>query len=152
MRKLHLALLLCLGLAVAGHAAGGGKDKDKDKDKGDVKRLKGSWQVVSAEFAGQAAKEDAVKSMTFVFDDENLNIKDGTKSRAFPYKLDETKKPTAFDLTFGKKGALCRASTSSKGDNLKICFTAPGEKRPTEFASPKKSQVVLYVLKRAKGE
>lgn len=66
-------------------------------------------------------------------------------------KIDPTKTPKTLDQTFTKGGAGAGKTSlwiyELKDDTLKICATAPGDPRPTEFKGN-----TLQVWKRQKGK
>lgn len=76
---------------------------------------------------------------------------DGKRIVESSSKIDPTKTPKTLDQTFTKGGGG-EGKTSLwiyelKDDTLKICATAPGEPRPTEFKGN-----TLQVWKRQKGK
>ncbi len=37
-----------------------------------------------------------------------------------------------------------------KGDEIKLCYAMPMEKRPTKFESPKDSKILYFTMKKVK--
>ena len=52
----------------------------------------------------------------------------------------------------GGKELILKGIYALDGDDLKVCFGAPGEKRPTEFKTEGGSSEQLAVMKRDKKE
>jgi uncharacterized protein (TIGR03067 family) len=68
-------------------------------------------------------------------------------------KLDPSASPKLVDISVAggtQKGAVIKGIYQLKGDELKVCARVFGNGRPTEFASPAGSSIVLLVLKRQK--
>ncbi len=116
----------------------------------ELKKLAGTWTIVSAEKSGEkppAGELDGVRviiagnKIAFKKDDK-LDGEEGT------FKLDLATKPKQIDLM--GKDKLLQGIYELSGDTLKICASAPGEARPTKFASPEGSKTFLLILKRAK--
>src|SRR5688572_22850024 len=131
---------LLLGLALT-IAAPGPKDKEKP-----AATLEGVWAVEKIE--GKGDKE--VANVTFTFTADKVSIKEGAKERVenAGYTSDATKKPAHIDIKpdRGNKDMAILGIYEIDGDNLKICFTADGGTRPTEFKADKDARTVLVVL------
>ncbi len=137
-------VLVALGAALAA-------DDSKDKD-----QILGTWQVSSMELGGNPAPEDATKEVRFEFTADKMILSGmrGPEKREYTYKLDPTTKPKAIDtspLDGPFKGKTGPAIYELDGDTLKLCIPNKETKdRPSEFKSPKGSQLGLFVLKRVK--
>lgn len=133
---------------------------------GDAQRLQGTWNVVEAVVNGKTATEGALKGAKVVFagnkmtlislvpinEDKPERIED---RREFTFKLDPSKTPKAIDVKaengpFKKEMHYNPSIYSLEGDTLKLCLpNKTTKRRPTEFKSEEKSDLVLMVLKKA---
>jgi uncharacterized protein (TIGR03067 family) len=89
-----------------------------------------------------------------VFSGEKMSIfppdGDGKQALANTFRLDPSQTPKAIDATRVKGGKMAKGYELD-GDTLKLCLPIRLEKeRPTEFAAPEKSEVLLLTLKRVK--
>ncbi len=131
-----------------------GADDAKKEQAGDAKQMAGVWSLVSAERDGQPAPEEFVKSLRReVKDDEYALTRDGETLGKGKFKVDSTTKPKTIDFmpTEGNaKGMTMLGIYELTGDNLKVCYAAPGKDRPKEFSAPAGSGNTLSVWKREK--
>jgi len=126
----YVTLLLAVGFLIAA-AASAQEKTDKDK-------LQGTWQSVSAEQNGK--EQDDAKEYKMIFEGDTFSVKRGDQV-AFKgtFKLDPSKKPKTFDLTFTEgpddlKGKTSPGIYELDGDNFKFCAPEPGTTdRPKEF-------------------
>jgi uncharacterized protein (TIGR03067 family) len=134
-----------------------GEDAKKDLDK-----LQGTWAVTAMEKGGEAAPKDVVEKITVTFKGNKI-IMDGPLAAPkgeepvkpeFTVKLDPAKKPKAIDTTplSGKfKGKTQMGIYQLEGDELKLCLPNQEVKeRPSEFKSPKGSDLAVMTLKRSR--
>ena len=142
MKRL-LGVLLLAGAVLAVAA----DDKKEDAAKAELKKLEGTWLLVSAEENGQKAPDNGVKIKAVVKGDK-LTIYFGDQKLEGTISVDPSKKPKEIDTvtTADKKKSL--AIYELNGDTLKICG-GKGE-RPKEFKADKGSNCALYVYKREK--
>lgn len=148
MKRLTGVLLLaCAALA------SGADDKKDDAAKGDLKKLQGTWMLVSMEIDGKTAPAEQTKHVKSVVEGNKVTVsfKDEVKAAA-TFTVDASKKPKAMDATAimgPNKGKTSLAIYDIDGDTFKIC-SSEGKKRPTEFAAKEGSGISLMVWKRAK--
>src|SRR5262249_31974956 len=136
--------LIAAGLLIA---AGARQAIADDKAKDDEKIL-GAWTVVSFEEGGQKAPEAALRDMTVTFTaDGKMTTKRGEQEEVSTFKLDPSKKIKEFEGT-NAQGKTADGIYKLEGDSLTICFARAAGSRPTEFASPEGTKIVLTVLKR----
>jgi uncharacterized protein (TIGR03067 family) len=138
--------LLVLGLFVAG----AGKD-----DKAELKKLEGTWQLVSEVMDGKEQPAEHVKRIRWIFDDQgHWKVEDDGKTIfTGDMKIYPDRNPKAADSTLtgagDQKGKMVRAIYELDGDTLKQCWVVEGE-RPRAF-DPKPGPGVNYsVYKRVK--
>lgn len=139
-----LASLFVIGIAAAG-----------DDAKADLKRLQGTWQVVSAISKGEKVPAEDIFELELVIEGDKINVREkGKVQERMTFKIDPAKKPPAIDFTHTdgpKKDKVDHAIYQLDGDNLKICVNEEsGGARPRAFASNAGSTYSLVVLKRAK--
>ena len=114
-----------------------------------LKAMEGDWKVEKMTAGGQELPAEAVAKITFTIKDGEITPSDNPADKA-KLKLDPSKKPAHLDLT-DKSNKTVPGIYEVSGETLKLCFAdEPAATRPTEFASPKDSKVVLMVLKKAK--
>ncbi len=139
MRKQVMALIgFCL---VAGGVAGQGGKGDK--------ALEGpTWSIVAFEKGGK--KEDATgKGFTATFTGGKLHLsKGGGDTKDGTYKIDPTKKPKQIDMVV--ENETVKGIYEIKGDTLRICGTAKGDPRPTEFKTGADSPALILTFSREK--
>ena len=144
--KPQVLALLAVGVLTAGDVARG-DDAKQDQ-------LEGTWQVVQLESGGEKAPENGLKEMQVVLTKDTLSIQlSPARKQLGTYKADATRKPKAIDLmpTVGPdKGKTLAGIYQLDGDNLKLCFSEPGEERPRAFATKKGSAGMCMTLKRAR--
>ena len=148
--KWRALFVLAVGFLVAA-------DKPKDDAvKKEMKKLEGTWKVVSLEMNGNKFSEEqlnAVKKMVIKGNKYTIHLANNEVTMTF--KVDPSKKPKAIDSTYeDQNGETVKAKGiyELKGDTLKVCRTTKTDaKRPTKFASKADSGLILVVYKRAKS-
>jgi uncharacterized protein (TIGR03067 family) len=132
-----------LVIAAGGPAAAAAKD--------DRERLQGTWKVVAGESRGKPAPEDAIKDLRWVIKGDKITGRgeDG-KSFELTFQLDATKKPRAIDFNNAARKETVLGIYTLEGKQWKLCVGAPGEKRPTGFATRENLKVALFILEREK--
>jgi uncharacterized protein (TIGR03067 family) len=138
------ALAVCLLMA-----ADAPKD---DVAKRDLEMFHGYWQLVSAVRDGKQLLPEEVKQFKlaiqgnkFVLQKDAVVISEGT------FTLDPSRTPKEIDETATagpNKGKTFLAIYEIKDDRHRICFAAPGQRRPAEFSSTAGSGQLLQVWKR----
>jgi uncharacterized protein (TIGR03067 family) len=138
--------VLIVGSLCAGGAGG------QDKGKTDAEKIQGTWTFVSVERGGVDVMDDFVKEAKLTITADKVKIEFSGKEMEAGYKLDPSKKPAHIDIIAneGGKEVMIPGIYMFDGDNLKVCFSGPGEKRPTEFATQGGSNEMLVVMKREK--
>jgi RNA polymerase sigma-70 factor (ECF subfamily) len=134
------------------------------------KRFKGTWRVLSAEFARQRLPLDNLRlSVTgdrwklveqpaanrfTVYTDGATNGPKTTAHRAVIvveptvlYTFDATKDPKTIDLTF-PNGQLALGIYVLEGDRMKVCYRMSRLGRPTEYATTPGGQTLLFHFQR----
>jgi uncharacterized protein (TIGR03067 family) len=147
-----------LGMLVTGIALlfGAALTADEKNDKAfDPAKLEGNWKITAGAKFGEkiAADADTLKGV-IVISKDTITIKQGDEeAHKMSYKLDTKASPVAITMT-GTLGPAKDMTSEGiielKGDELKLCYSLPGEKRPEKFESPKDSKTLCFTLKRAK--
>jgi uncharacterized protein (TIGR03067 family) len=115
-----------------------------------LKKLEGTWNVVSWERDGKPAPAKELKGMYMIFAKDTLTIKQGKKTLGMgTFKVNTGQKPHAIDYKEGKDiiSVYDVGIFQIDGDTMKYCTTADVKKRPTKFDS---KQGWLFVLKKEK--
>ncbi len=148
MKKLLLAVLALGALA--------GADTSKTDAKKELKKLQGTWKVLTMERGGRVRDADEALGMVIAGDEFRLTKGDEVMSRG-KLKIDASKTPRQADLEIAEDhedrnvGKKALAIYSLDGSFLKLCVNRPGKsERPRAFSSPAGSQIVLVTLKREK--
>jgi uncharacterized protein (TIGR03067 family) len=150
--RMHPLMILAVGLLIAADAP------KENATKNEMKKLEGTWRIVSVGSKGKKEPADYSKRFTYTFKGDTVRfLGDNTTPGAdleYTYTLDATKSPKQIDMKLVKSsdnkglGQVQRAIYVLEGNTLKMC--AGEKKRPTGFAGTAKSQAALVILKREK--
>ncbi|MFO0966294.1 MAG: TIGR03067 domain-containing protein [Gemmataceae bacterium] len=120
-----------------------------DAVKAELKKVEGTWQLVSAVKDGKATPEETVKMIRVVIKDGKHSVFFGDKAavKEIPFAIDPSKNPkeTTDTLPDGKQ---IKGIYKLEGDMLTSCVAETGKDRPTEFAARAGSGHTLRVFKR----
>jgi uncharacterized protein (TIGR03067 family) len=105
-----------------------------DAPKSDLKRLEGTWQLISGENQGKQISEERVKAITLVIKGDKYTLQRGENSSEGTLKLDPKMKPKTIDSTTSNGDTLLGVY-ELKGDEFKVCLALPGKDRPKDFKS-----------------
>jgi uncharacterized protein (TIGR03067 family) len=123
---------------------------------GDKERIQGTWKIVSFEARGKTKllPPDAIKNSKIVFSADKMTFHFGKEITEASFTLDHGKKPKTIDMIGIKEKNAKRVPGIYllEGDDLKLCWDANCESRPTEFTKDGKrpQDLRLVVLKREK--
>jgi uncharacterized protein (TIGR03067 family) len=152
-------------VAVTGFAPAPRPKPDRRMDvKELVKKLQGTWEIVSLErnLTGKTGRTTSRSSLRFRFEGEkwsyaypNNNLRAAAPSMGGGLVLDTSKSPPAMDLVRNSQPgqstppARMRGIVKVEGDTIKFCYSLASEKdRPTSFDKIGTNQI-LMTLKRA---
>jgi len=135
-----LLMVLAVGLLLAAD------DANKDQEK-----LQGDWTLQSGERDGNPFPDEIVKSLKRNITGNKFTItRDDQPLAKGTFTLDPAKKPKAIDIKLEGTESAVHGIYEVEGDAFKLCYAAPGEARPKEFAAPAGSGFTMAVWKRAK--
>jgi uncharacterized protein (TIGR03067 family) len=139
-----LVAILAVGLLF------GADDKQADAKK-DQEKLQGDWTLQSGERDGQQFPEDLVKALKRnITGDKYVITRDGETLAKGTFTLDPAQKPKAIDIKLEGVDKPVQGIYELEGDTFKLCYAAPGEARPKEFATKAETGLTLAVWKKAK--
>jgi uncharacterized protein (TIGR03067 family) len=134
----------------------------RDSPEEELRKLEGHWKVVRYEQGGKD-KTDYEKKWNhkgyFDIDLYVITYLGAEPIAAFNITLDPTKRPKAINLKVINRPGETPARLIGKtllgiyeldGDNLKLCWASPGEKRPEQFSPKGGVDDVLAVYEREK--
>ena len=140
-----LGLTLLLGAAAPG----------QNDAKTDLGPIQGGWQLVLVFINGEELPADQVKTGELVVEDDQYRAKLGANASTSRIKVDPSRAPKEIDWTFtdgDQKGKTVKGLYKVTGDDLTICRgLTEMEARPTEFAAPLDSGLLLAIWKRSKS-
>lgn len=139
--RTHALLIVAAGLLVAADA------------KDDLKKMQGTWTMVSGEQDGEKITEQTIKSGKLVIKEDHHIVLIGDATIKGTHKLDASKKPSTIDAsdTDGPyKGKTLLGIYEITDDTFKVCFAAPGKDRPKEFTTKGGAAHIFHVWKKEK--
>lgn len=143
--KCRLLAVLVIGLLLAA------ADQKEEAVQAELKKLAGTWNVVSMERAGQKAPEEQLKAidLRIVIQGNKLSAQAGKATSESTFVIDPGKQPRTIDTT-DRNNKLEKGIYRLEGDLLTICTSETGGERPTEFATKAGVAQLMFVLKRSK--
>jgi uncharacterized protein (TIGR03067 family) len=117
----------------------------------ELKKFQGRWKLTAAEFNGQPADPEHVKTAGMVIEGDQFTMRIGNETQKGKFTVDPGKKPRTIDVEFTEgmlAGTKVRGIYEIEGDTRKSCFTEPGNDRPTDFTGGQRKYV--WVWKRDK--
>ena len=135
--------LLALAVLVAAPAG-------KDPPKKDGPTLVGEWAIESAVDNGKPDNPPPGATWTFTADRKSVLKFGGLVGLDTTYEADPTRAPATVDVAAGPQGKALKGIYQVEKDTLTLCLVEGDRDRPTAFASPAGSKVVLITLTRVK--
>jgi uncharacterized protein (TIGR03067 family) len=142
MRRVVMILLSATGGLLAA-------DTKDDAIKAEMKKISGTWQLVSVETEGKAPSADLIKTIRVVIADgkHTVHVGDQVAAKDIPFAIDPSKSPKETTDTL-PDGATIKGIYELDGDTLKSCVAPAGKDRPTKFEG--KGGNTMRVFKRVK--
>ena len=139
----------CL-LLIVGFLVGAGDAPDEKKK--DLAKFQGTWALGELTYNGEDHTKLGFK-VTFKGNEGLIEGNDDVNREyaRIKFKLDPSAKPRIMDITVSdgsQTDAKMEGIYEFKGEELRICVKVFGNDRPSEFASPDSSSIVLMVLKK----
>lgn len=117
---------------------------------GDTKSIQGTWTIADAQLGGAPFPAQAAKSIVLKIDGGKYEVKSEGIDKG-TYTMDATAEPRTLDI-YGTEGPNAgkhyRCIYELHGDALKVCYQLGDGPRPTEFKSPKGTQIFLVTYQR----
>ncbi|WP_406694609.1 TIGR03067 domain-containing protein [Singulisphaera sp. Ch08] len=118
--------------------------------KKDIDLIQGVWDVFSTEINGKPQPKNNLFRIQAIFDGNQLLTGVGKRppEPRGTFKLDQGRKPKTYNLL--TQGSTVFGIYVLDGDTLKICLSAPGDARPTNFATSPDDGRTVIIYKRLK--
>jgi uncharacterized protein (TIGR03067 family) len=124
---------------------------DEDAVRAEIRKIEGTWQLVSAVRDGKETPEDVVKKVRVVIKagKHSVYFGDEVAAKEIPFTVDPTKNPktTVDRLPDGKE---IKGIYKLDANTLTSCVAEVGKPGPSEFVSKPGSGHTLRVFKRVK--
>jgi uncharacterized protein (TIGR03067 family) len=143
--KLYVLPVLAFGLLLVANYSSGG-----DAAKGELKKLEGTWGLVSGEAKGENLPESTIKSAKLTIVGDKYTVKVSENAITGTNKIDPTTKPKGIDVghTEGPyKGKTAFGIYKLEKGVFTVCLAPPGKDRPTEFTTKSGTGEILHVWK-----
>jgi len=118
--------------------------------------IQGTWRAIEIEVDGNKLDKDTAEAFTvfnrpngaWVLFDKGKEIAKGTST------IDPTRKPKTLDFKASEddENQLYLAIYEYGETTRKMCFSEPGDARPTDFTAPAGSKRILVTFERQKGD
>jgi uncharacterized protein (TIGR03067 family) len=118
---------------------------------GDLKKLQGTWNIVSLELNGETMPVSAMGNARFVIQGDHFTAQGMGATYEGTLEVDASATPKNINMNFTagpEKGNKSLGIYELDGDNLRICLTTRGDVRPKSFAAPPGTGFALEVWKR----
>jgi uncharacterized protein (TIGR03067 family) len=151
MRKLRWLLVLLL----VGGAAAADDPKD-DATAKDLKAMQGDWQALSMVQDGLPIPEDDAQALFRTVKDDHYTVYRYRQAVGKgTFKVDATRTPRTIDfMPAAPAGGVAKPILGiyewDGKDRYRVCYTPPGQERPTDFTCKKDSNRTLAVWGREK--
>ena len=140
-----------VGMALLLGAAAPGQNDAKTE----LRPIQGGWKMVLGFINGEELPADQVRTGELTIEDAQYSVKLGAAASNSTIKIDSSKSPKQIDFTYSdgpQNGKTVKGIYKLTGDDLAICRGVTEiEARPTEFAAPNNSGLLLVIWKRSKS-
>jgi uncharacterized protein (TIGR03067 family) len=140
-RRTACGIIALLGLSPIASA--------EDAAKAELKKLDGTWQLISAVTDGKPAPDDFVTKVQVIIKDGKHTVRiDGeTAAKDIPVSVDPKTEPKSTTDTL-PDGQTILGIYKLEGDKMTSCVAKPGQDRPKAFASEPGTGHSLRVFRR----
>jgi uncharacterized protein (TIGR03067 family) len=141
----------CIGCGSGKPSSTSNSSKGSATDPQELERLKGTWQVVAIEAAGNPVPAERVQkiNLQYVFDDDKLTVRRPDRSdNQSTFSVDTTVNPKK--MTFNQTPKV-RAAYDLDGNKLRLCLMVdenPNAGYPMEIVSKASPKTDLLTLER----
>ena len=142
--KLYVLPFLAVGLLIAANSPGG------DAAKTELKKLEGTWSMLSGEAKGEKLPESTVKSAKLTIVGDKYTVKVSENAITGTQKIDPSTKPKGIDVGHAEgpyKGKTAFGIYKLEKGVFTVCLAPPGKDRPTEFTTKSGTGEILHVWK-----
>src|SRR5438105_10808191 len=132
----HAMVTLMLGSWLVLAAYPTSADEKRADAERELKKLEGTWVMVSGERDGKVLAADVVKKARLVIQGNRHTVKVGEDTIVGTHKLDPSKTPKNIDATDTEgpfKGQTTKGIYEVTDDTFRVCFAPPDKERPKEF-------------------
>lgn len=138
--RIHALLVLAVGLLIGADA----KDDDAKKE---LKKLSGTYVMVSGESRAEKLPEERIKEAKMIIEGEKYTATFGGDSVMGTLKVDPTKTPKEIDAT-DSEGKLLLGIYKFDKDQFTVCFASPDKERPKAFSTKAGTGEFIHVWKK----
>jgi uncharacterized protein (TIGR03067 family) len=138
--RIQTLLVLAVGLLIAADA----KDDDAKKE---LKKLSGSYVMVSGDSRTEKVSEEKLKEVKMVIEGEKYTATFGGDKVMGTLKVDPSKAPKEIDAT-DSEGKTILGIYKLDRDQFTVCFASAGEGRPKEFSIKDGTGEFIHVWKK----
>lgn len=142
--RIHALLVLAVGLLIAA-------DTKNDEAKKELKKLAGSYVMVSGESTAEKLSEERIKDAKMTIEGEKYTASFGGDSVTGTLKVDPTKTPKEIDATDSEGRTILGIYKFDK-EQLTVCFAPPDKERPKEFSVKDGTGSFIHVWKKKAKE
>jgi uncharacterized protein (TIGR03067 family) len=141
--RFHALLALAVGLLIAADT--------KDDAKKEMKKLSGTYVMVSGESRAEKLSEERIKESKMIIEGEKYTATFGGDSVMGTLKVDPTKTPKQIDATDSEGKTILGIYKFDK-DQFTVCFAPPDQERPKEFSTKVGTGDFIHVWKKKAKE
>ena len=139
--RIHPLLLLPVGLLIATDT------KNDDASKKELKKLSGTYVMVSGESRAEKLSEERIKEAKMIVEGEKYTATFGGDAVTGTLKVDPTKTPKEIDATDSEGKTILGIYKFDK-EQFTVCFAPPDKERPKEFSVKAGTGDFIHVWKK----